>query len=476
MFDENKLRGEDLLITHNLTRDNICHLEFKTKKFSNHAAVNAWCKNFGFETKSLRSLGTTSLMNIREEKEFDKNSFRLLEIAKGVIAKVGDLIDDFTVKHDASDYVLEDIEFKKLLPLYVKKEDKTDEELMKSVTMFGIVMVPEVPDSVGDVASEEIIEKANHSFMTGLQTIGEMHKFDASDRIVIIQNAIAPTDISFQKADGSSKEIKKGTWYQELYSEDEEIVKAVREGRLTGLSIGGWGKKEKIAKRENKSITIYPKNVEKSEFHDSTQILKFFRRINKKEGDEALNRFIRLRVDEVSVVDKAANEEEFFIIKRRNEPMNKKTTETKIVKNENEDVEVKPAEEEKPQEEVSNTPPIQTDPPTNDPPIAAIDMSAIQQTIADAVQAGVSQAIQQMQKTAEPEPKEIPVEKKETDLEKMVKGLVERFESVEQNLKEVQTLKSVAKGESIPEKTAEPEPVEEVKESIWAGSALDFSK
>lgn len=176
----------------------------------------------------------------------------------------------------------------------VAKQDGKEDE----VRMFGIVSKPEVPDAEGSVISEDEIRQANDLFMREFQTIGFMHQKAITEKVQILQNVVAPVDFEFPIPDGTTKRIAKGTWYQELYSNEPEIVSAVREGRLTGLSIGGFAKRVPVDDQKEVEQMVTKAKVEKAD------------------GDPIRERLVNLRVEEVSLVDAAANEEEWFIVKR----------------------------------------------------------------------------------------------------------------------------------------------------------------
>ncbi len=236
----------------------------------------------------------------------------------------GDLKDQLSKRAKSES---DPVEFVKRGELLVRKaEDGEDPE--KVVRMFGIVMKPEVPDCEGDVTSAEEIERACFEFMKEFQTIGFMHKKDVSDRVKLIQNVVAPTDFDFPLPDGGTKKIAKGTWYQELFSDDAEIALKVRKKQLNGLSIGGFARREPVT--ETMKIKILNSSLseaQKREIEDAVNK----RSVSKAEGDPALNRFLDLRVEEVSLVDAAANEEEFFIVKNRKDEKMGKEKETKDV-------------------------------------------------------------------------------------------------------------------------------------------------
>lgn len=349
----------------------------------------------------------------------------------------------------------EPIEFAKRGELLVRKAEG-DEDPEKVVRMFGIVMKPEVPDCEGDVTSAEEIERACFEFMKEFQTLGFMHKKDVSDRVKIIQNVLTPTDFEFPLPDGGTKKIAKGTWYQELFSDDEEIVSRVRKKQLNGLSIGGFARREPVTEMVGTQIRILsdlPFTPEqKREIEDAVNK----RSVSKAEGDPALNRFLDLRVEEVSLVDAAANEEEFFIVKNRKDAQMGKENETKDV----------------------DTMKSQNSSKTTNDANTSTDSTLAQQVLGrlDAIEAKLEKGV-----TSE-DPKEgTPQEDVATD--PVTKGFDEvrtRLDAIDRRLDEQAgkidefgSVRAAAKGESVPDTTARVEDKkDEEPESKWAGSAV----
>lgn len=97
--------------------------------------------------------------------------------------------------------------------------------------VYGVVMEPEVVDAHGDIVGEDEIEKAAHAYMMKSQTIGVQHSKIAKS-VYPIESYIAPTDI---------EGIKKGSWVMAVKVADDEIWKSIKDGSITGFSIGGYG-------------------------------------------------------------------------------------------------------------------------------------------------------------------------------------------------------------------------------------------
>lgn len=351
--------------------------------------------------------------------------------------------------------------------IVVSKAANGDDVPDDEVRMFGIVMMPEVPDSDGTVTSHAEIEGANLVFMRDFGTTGFMHAKAISDKVSIVQNVIAPIDFEFP-ADEGGKAIAKGTWYQELWSNDPDIVKAVKVDKtLTGLSIGGWAKTVPVTEFVDGILVVnVPENYSPAQKRAIKDV------VAKAEGDPALDRFVDLRVEEVSLVDAAANEEEFFIIKRRKEmstkekPAAAKKTETGAT----------PAPE--PTTKTPETAPEPTTPESSTEPTIA-------DQIADGFERGMKSVLETVSaatpatpatETPAPAPATAPAPAATDDSPVLVelKKLNERMDGLESAQKKAGTARAVAKGEASPEETATPAETP-ASSSKWAGTAIHAS-
>lgn len=117
-----------------------------------------------------------------------------------------------------------------------------DEE--QRMAMF-VVLIPDEVDLHGDIYSAEEVEKACLSFNTACNKANLFHRVETED-VKIVQSFITPA--AFTTDDG--REVKKGTWLQWVYFPETEvgdlIWKAVKDGEITGLSIGAMCKVEEL--------------------------------------------------------------------------------------------------------------------------------------------------------------------------------------------------------------------------------------
>ena len=112
----------------------------------------------------------------------------------------------------------------------------------------GIVLVPDIPDSQGDIFPADVIEEACHRFAERIGTgvlkfekvLGKMHKV-WQDEGILVENYIAP--VNFVLGDQS---VPKGAWIIVVKVKDEDIWQKIKSGEYTGFSMAGDGLVEKL--------------------------------------------------------------------------------------------------------------------------------------------------------------------------------------------------------------------------------------
>lgn len=115
----------------------------------------------------------------------------------------------------------------------------------KKRLVTGEVLVPEIEDAQGDIASEEEIEKAAHQFLINLvhgklkdQALDVMH-LDPTHNVELVETWLSPIDFEIVDCFGKKREIKKGTWLITSHISDDKVWKAIEDEILTGYSIQG---------------------------------------------------------------------------------------------------------------------------------------------------------------------------------------------------------------------------------------------
>lgn len=117
----------------------------------------------------------------------------------------------------------------------VKAEQPAGEEHY----VLGIVLEPlkelGQKDSQDDTYSAENVRKACYDYMEDFHNIGKQHTEVINGQVKILENFIARTDFT-----ENGQFVHKGTWLMGLRILDEQIWSDIKEGKITGLSIGGW--------------------------------------------------------------------------------------------------------------------------------------------------------------------------------------------------------------------------------------------
>lgn len=132
--------------------------------------------------------------------------------------------------------------------------------------VYGLVYEPDVEDAHGDTMTAEEIEKAAHGFMERQNTynIDKQHDLDA-DKGYVVESYIAPVDMEL-----GDQEIKKGSWVAGVKVTDADTWTAIEKGEITGFSMWGVGKREKI---EEASSDTDDETVEKGLLHSIAKAL-----------------------------------------------------------------------------------------------------------------------------------------------------------------------------------------------------------
>jgi len=110
-------------------------------------------------------------------------------------------------------------------------------KILKASEDFGFVLVPIlVPDEAdlqGDIISAEDIEKAAHAYMEESQRGGYMHRQILTD-VVLVESYLLRADMEIE-----GQIVKQGTWLGAWRIYNEELRTLIKEGKITGVSIGG---------------------------------------------------------------------------------------------------------------------------------------------------------------------------------------------------------------------------------------------
>lgn len=101
----------------------------------------------------------------------------------------------------------------------------------------GIVYEPMAEDTWGTFMNAEEIEKAAHWFMrNGSLNNDIQHSFEPNRDCAVVESWIARSDTEI-----GGEAVKEGTWLMTVEVTDPVIWRAIEEGKITGLSMGGVG-------------------------------------------------------------------------------------------------------------------------------------------------------------------------------------------------------------------------------------------
>lgn len=117
---------------------------------------------------------------------------------------------------------------------------KVDEEKR---LVYGIVYAPDEEDTQGDAMTAEEIEKMAYAFMKSRRTtqVDAQHDYDPDEGFVAESWLIRQGDPMFP-------EEPEGAWAVAIKVENDDTWEKVKNGEITGLSMGGFGKAEEVEK------------------------------------------------------------------------------------------------------------------------------------------------------------------------------------------------------------------------------------
>jgi putative serine protease XkdF len=126
---------------------------------------------------------------------------------------------------------------------YVEIVKASDEEQ----TVTGVVLQPETTDAQGDIYSAAVIKTAAYNFLSSYNEatkLGRQHKDfkNWSRRFALVESYVAPMEFAL-----NSRIIKAGSWLMTVKVLDATVWKMVKEGKITGFSIGGKARVKQLA-------------------------------------------------------------------------------------------------------------------------------------------------------------------------------------------------------------------------------------
>ncbi len=108
--------------------------------------------------------------------------------------------------------------------------------------VYGVVLEPDVVDGQKEWESAGAIERAAHKFLKDYNKeteLGVRHKAFGDVGAELIECYVAPQDLDFDGILTGEDVIRKGSWVMGVHITDDELWQDVKEGGITGFSIGG---------------------------------------------------------------------------------------------------------------------------------------------------------------------------------------------------------------------------------------------
>jgi site-specific DNA-cytosine methylase/site-specific DNA-adenine methylase len=100
--------------------------------------------------------------------------------------------------------------------------------------VFGVVLEPDTVDSQGDTISAEEIIRAARLWLARYQNRGIMHRRIVNSKLELYESYTAPVNFVL-----NGRKIKKGTWLLMYHVLDDAMWQDIKDGKLTGFSMGG---------------------------------------------------------------------------------------------------------------------------------------------------------------------------------------------------------------------------------------------
>lgn len=126
--------------------------------------------------------------------------------------------------------------------IYIPIAKANDEEQ----TVTGVVLQPEVTDAQGDIYDAAVIKEAAYNYLMNFNKsteLGLQHKEFVKGRFALVESYLAPLDLVI-----GTNTVKSGSWIMTVKVLDLKIWKMVKNGKITGFSIGGKARVQQLKK------------------------------------------------------------------------------------------------------------------------------------------------------------------------------------------------------------------------------------
>lgn len=168
---------------------------------------------------------------------FTVQKVALIPVDESDLEPEADEVDDDEGAAEVDDDVQESVEKSIHVP-FIKAADEEQ-------TVTGIVLKPEVTDGHLDVMSAAVIKETAYKFLAGLNKttkVGVQHTVFKKGQLELVESYIAPMDMVL-----GSKSVPAGAWVITMRVLDKKLWKKIKDGLITGFSIGGIAKVVPIA-------------------------------------------------------------------------------------------------------------------------------------------------------------------------------------------------------------------------------------
>lgn len=108
--------------------------------------------------------------------------------------------------------------------------------------VYGVVLEPNTVDGQGEWERPETIERVAHRFLASFNRtteLGVQHLIFGENGLELAESFIAPQDLDFDGELDTDDVIRKGSWVMVVKVTDDALWRSVKEGGITGFSIGG---------------------------------------------------------------------------------------------------------------------------------------------------------------------------------------------------------------------------------------------
>lgn len=107
--------------------------------------------------------------------------------------------------------------------------------------VLGVVLEPNTVDSQGEIYTAETVRKTAYLFLEDYGNVGLQHSGLINDKVKILESWIQREDTVI-----GGQVVKAGTWMLAVHVIDDDLWAKVKDGRITGFSIGGRAKRVPI--------------------------------------------------------------------------------------------------------------------------------------------------------------------------------------------------------------------------------------